>query len=260
MASRTWKLLILLLCTLLLSKVTFTVAQDVSEEEDVEPIHLDETEEYEEQEEGSAHSDVKTVVYFPDHPDKKLPVGEMVTALIGFTNIGESYFNITFIGAFFHSPFDHSYFIQNFSRIPVGVVIDGGRQVTLEYRFVPDKSLEPVEFLLTGYVEYNDTQTDRVFRTGWVNVTVQLVEKSADFSLGNIFSYVMLFGGFGVLGYVGFTVSTATSGTKARKKKAPVEQGTAPRHTTDADWGSIYKPAQNSGKKSRQNKTLQQPK
>jgi len=186
---------------------------------------------------------VRTVVYFPDYPDKKLDIGERVTALIGFHNKGDLTFNITAIGAHFQSPYDLSYFIQNFSIRDVGSVggmlVDEHKQLTLDYVFAPDKSLEPIQFWLGGWIQYNGSNGIE-YRSTWANGTVDLVEKSLEFDVRRLFSYFLLLSGVGLVIYIALNLSPASK-KKARKT---VERGTrvAP-VTTDEDWGTAYKPA-----------------
>jgi len=188
------------------------------------------------------HPDVRTVVYFPDFTDKKFHVGEKVNALIGFNNKGDSGFNVTAIGAFFHSPYDYSYYIQNFSAREVGVTLAGHWQVTFEYVFWPDKGLEPLDYWLSGWILYNSTDGREHIST-WYNGTVQLVEKNTEFDIRRVFSYFLLASGIGLVVYI--VIHVSQSGGKKKKERKPYsERSTAPVETTDADWGTIYKPAE----------------
>jgi hypothetical protein len=78
-----------------------------------------------------------------------------VTVLIDVSNKGQEVFNVTRVGCFLHSPYDHSYFIQNFTVKELSGVAAPNAQISLEYRFTPDKKLEALEYTLTGFVEYH---------------------------------------------------------------------------------------------------------
>jgi len=207
----------------------------------------DDEDEYEEEDgDLKQHPDVRTVVYFPDFIDKKFHVGSKVNTLIGFNNKGDSGFNVTAIGAFFHSPYDYSYYIQNFSAKEVGVTLAGHWQVTFEYVFAPDKGLEPLDYWLSGWILYNSTE-GREYLSTWYNGTVQLVEKDAEFDIRRVFSYFLLASGIGLVVYVVINFSQSGSGKKKRERR-PVssEQSTAKAESAAEDWGVqdlVYTPA-----------------
>jgi len=189
------------------------------------------------------HSDVRATVHFPDFSDKKFDLGAKVNALIGFNNKGNHPFNVTAIGAFFHSPYDYSYYIQNFSYRDVGVILQGHWQVTFEYVFAPDKGLEPVDYWLSGWIDYNSSE-GREYRSTWFNGTVTLVEKNTEFDIRKTFSYLFLLGLLGLVIYFALNYQTLTGGKKKKERKPYTARSAAPpKETTDADWGAIYKPA-----------------
>jgi len=253
-----WFFLLFVCATLLLSfQAPLVSAQSEEDDEDIgatdeedatkSDVAKDEDEDEEEYDEHDgvirAHPDVRTFIYFPDYPDKKLEIGERVTALIGFHNRADLTFNITAIGAHFQSPYDLSYFIQNFSIRDVGSVggmlVDGHKQITLDYVFAPDKSLEPIQFWFGGWIQYNGSNGVE-YRSTWANGTVELVEKSLEFDVRRLFSYFLLLSGVGLVIYIAINFAP----TSKKKVRKPVERGTrvAP-VTTDADWGTAYKPA-----------------
>jgi len=169
--------------------------------------------------------DLVTTVFFPDFPNKHFPVQSEVKCLIGITNIGDKTFNISYIGAHFHSPFDFSYYIQNFTVRELGVVVEPQNQLTLEYTFRPDKSLEPLEFWLSGWIYYNNSD-NVLFRTTFQNGTIELTEKLTDFNVRRVFSY---FFAIALAGLVGFF---AVNWTKTKKKS---ERGTRDQ-SDDDQW------------------------
>ena len=67
--------------------------------------------------------------------------------MVGVSNqTPDVYFNVSHIGAQLHSPYDYSYFIQNFTVRELEAVVGPGQETTVEYRFHPDPSLEPIDF------------------------------------------------------------------------------------------------------------------
>jgi len=229
----------------------FTVARadddedlEVDDEDDDKDVNLeDEDDTYEDDGILRSHSDVRETVHFPDFPDRKFELGHRVDALIGFNNKGNTPFNVTAIGAFFHSPYDYSYYIQNFSYRDVGVILQGHWQVTFEYIFAPDRGLEPVDYWLSGWIDYNSSE-GREYRSTWYNGTVTLVEKSVEFDFRKTLGYLFLIALAVGLGYFILNYQTLTGGKKKKERKPFSERvSVAPKETTDADWGTIYKPA-----------------
>jgi len=248
-------LLLFLISLLLLSIPVIRANEDVEvEEEDAdrtsggsagssgEGSDEDEYEDVDVDGEVGPHSQVETIVFFPQYPaEKRFLIGEPVTLLVGFSNKGDNSFAITAIGAHFHSPYDLSYYIQNFTRRYVSVVAEPNQQVTLEYKFTPDKSLEPLSFWLSGWVEYNGTEG--VYRSTFLNGTVEVIEKTSDVNTRQFFTAVILLSIGGIIAYF-FVFNTASSAKSGRKRRAEApEQGTrATSGAASEDWGKIYKP------------------
>jgi len=185
-------------------------ADDAKKFEDVQPDSTTPPVPGEEEEEEivlKPHPDIKTVVYFPEHPDKKFPLGNDITVLVGVSNTGGKTFNFTYVGAAFHSPFDHSYIIQNFSVRTVGAVVEGSRQQTLEYVFKPDKALEPLEFWLAGFVIYNNTESGTQYRSHFINGTIEMVDRPSDLNVRRVFAYFLAIAAAGLVGFIGWSVS-----------------------------------------------------
>jgi len=227
-----------------------SVARADDDEDDIDVDDVDDPkddlkdEEYEYEEDDGVlrpHHDVRATAHFPEFTDKKFDLGAKVNALIGFNNKGKHAFNVTAIGAFFHSPYDYSYYIQNFSYRDVGVILQGHWQVTFEYVFAPDKGLEPVDYWLSGWIDYNSSE-GREYRSTWYNGTVTLVEKNADFDIRKIFSYLFLLALLAGAIYFAINYQTLTGGKK-KKERRPERTSAPPKETTDADWGTIYKPS-----------------
>lgn len=168
------------------------------------------------EDDDDAH-EVTTSYFIPDYPDGRLPVGKPVTILVDFSNKGQDVFNVTKVAAFLHSPYDLNYFIQNFTAKAVSGVATPTAQISLEYKVTPDEKLEPLEFWLSGYVEYTMEGSDEPYRQHFVNTTVELFDSRTGFDVSSMFTTLLVFAALGVVGYIG--VSAGAEKVTGKKKK-----------------------------------------
>jgi len=257
--SHKWFLFFLALLFLGTSFIHAAEDVDVGEEEDSEKTggsdNLYDEDEYEEVDDDGEigpHPQVETIVFFPQYADKRFIIGEPVTVLIGFANKADETFNITAIGAQFHSPYDHSYFIQNFTRKFVSVTAEPNQQVTLEYKFTPDKNLEPLPFWLSGWIVYNGTDGE-LYSNIFFNNTIEVIEKPGEADTRRFFTVLTLVAIAGLVAY--FFLGGNASSSKSRKTdSSSSEQGTRS-SAVASGWGDVpiykQKPTQHS-KRSRQ--------
>lgn len=117
-----------------------------------------------------AAEDVVTSVYFPNHADHKLPIGEVVTTLCHFTNTGSAPYNISAIMGSLNAPYDFRHHFQNYSYKPIGMVINGGEEISLKYTFQLHPELEPVDYQLAVTVFY-DSESES-FSTTFFNQVI----------------------------------------------------------------------------------------
>jgi hypothetical protein len=250
-----WALLFLL-GILFLSQLSVVRADDVDDEEEAGDIEIadddagddDDYEDYEDDVEEEfdgtvvAHPDVETRVIFPDYPTKQFVVGKPVVALVAFANHARNKaFNITAVGAHLHSPFDLSYYIQNFTVREQDALVGPGYQVSVEYVFMTDPSLEPLEFWFSAWVQYNSTD-GRTFRTTFTNGTIELIEKPSEFNAKTFFGYVVAVAVVAVGGFA-FWNSQQSGSSRSRATKSAVERGTSgAAASTDGGWGAAYVP------------------
>jgi len=167
------------------------------------------SEEIEEEDDAAvlkASPDIITTVYFPGYSEKKFPVGTDVQLLLGVHNKGKASYNVSFIGAYLHSPFDLDYYIQNFSVKAIEELVEPGEEQTFDFTFRPDQRLEPLEFWLSAYVIYNNTDTSQIHQTVFVNGTIELVEKPSDMNFRRVFTYFLAFAAAGLVGYIAWHV------------------------------------------------------
>eukprot|EP01006_Ploeotia_vitrea_P033797 TRINITY_DN65642_c4_g4_i1.p2 TRINITY_DN65642_c4_g4~~TRINITY_DN65642_c4_g4_i1.p2 ORF type:complete len:301 (+),score=185.87 TRINITY_DN65642_c4_g4_i1:116-1018(+) len=181
------------------------VAGDVEEEE----------EEEDDEDEGplEPHPDVAARVFFPQSNEKKeFELNREIVVLVGLTNNGKEPFRVDSVRGYFQSPYDQSFYIQNFTAIEeIFTVIQPDEQATVKYAFYPDPNLEAVDFHFTAEVDYNDT-TDRRYRTVFHNSTITMVDPNAGFSLVSFLSYVV--GLAAVVGGAYFVVNKASASSK----------------------------------------------
>jgi hypothetical protein len=183
------------------------------------------------------HADVQAAVYFVDSPiDKKFVAGEEITVLIGLTNSGDKEFNVSYAWASLHSPFQFEYFIQNFTGNFANALLPPHSETTVQYKFKPDINLEPLDFLLSGSIMYNDTNDRTPYRHIWFNSTITLSEGSQSLDISTFFTYVFFFTVVGGIVYVYFTLNPP------RKRRSTNENGT--RSGTPTEWNAeqVYKP------------------
>jgi translocon-associated protein subunit alpha len=259
-----WLLLFFTLFAVFKSANVGVFAADVEDEElpvneEEETPHADagsdgagnaaEEEEIEEEEIALVASpNAHTRVLFPDYPTKKIPVGKEVSVLVGFSNSGDKTFNITAIGAHLHSPYDFSYYIQNFTAYEVEGVVAPGEQVSLEYTFKPDPSLEPLEFHLSGWIVYNDSENN-MFRSTFVNGTIELTEAQSDFDIRGVFTWCLAVAALGLIVYVGFNVFATPEQKKSVAKRAGAAVERGPKKMASEDSGfleGLYTPSKQS--------------
>lgn len=177
--------------------------------------------------EVTSSSDIETSFVFPEYPTQRLEIGEKITLLVNMFNTGEQTFNVTAITAALHSPYDISYYIQNFTAREVGALLGPKQQVSLEYVFMPDKGLEPLEFWLSAVVYYSSSETT-FHRSTIINGTIELVDKSSSLDARRMFSYLLVSAAVCLLAYLALNgaVSKRVQRSKAAARRLASEAGT----------------------------------
>jgi len=182
------------------------------------------------------HPEVSVSWVFPDNLDRRLKLGEVSSLLLGFQNRAEQAFNITGVGAHLQSPFDLSYYIQNFTARRVsGAAVGPGQYGSVEYQFRPDSILEPNEYWMTAWVIYNNS-ADQVYLHTFYNGTVELFDEGGNF--GRSFLNIAL--AVAVIGVLTFILVSVTNLTKKTGIRKLMERGT---RTPVDESIEIYKPA-----------------
>eukprot|EP01097_Dermamoeba_algensis_P002769 TRINITY_DN2097_c0_g1_i1.p1 TRINITY_DN2097_c0_g1~~TRINITY_DN2097_c0_g1_i1.p1 ORF type:complete len:245 (-),score=67.45 TRINITY_DN2097_c0_g1_i1:265-999(-) len=174
--------------------------------------------------------DVSTVFHFPQFPDRRFVAGEIIEVLLGFTNTGDSTFNVTYIEGGIASP-DFSYWIQNFTEEEYFIPVGPGERVTFSYLLRPDAMLEPRTYGLLATVFYVD-ETGANFTTYFYNDTVTLLEPVGSVDPQTFFTYSGILGLLGLAAVIAYKFQTS----KAKKQtKQRIETGTRTQEI-DEDW------------------------
>jgi hypothetical protein len=132
------------------------------------------------------------------------------------------------------------FWIQNFTVRWTSNLLPPHSEVTVEYKFKPDEKLEPLDFHLSGWVIYNDSSsTPIIYRSLFFNQTVEVLEKSAGWSVQSFFTTLLILAGVALGGYV--LLSQTAFGKKAAKRATAVAHSAQDKA---AAWevAQVYKP------------------
>lgn len=169
--------------------------------------------------------DVATWVRFLGVEDNKFIAGNEVTALIGMHNSGTKTYNVSYVGAHLHSPYDQNFYVQNMTVRWTSSLLPPHSEVTIEYRFRPDEKLEPLPFLLSGWLIYNDSTvpTPIIYRSLFVNTTVEVLEKRAEWTVASTITWLFTIAGLSLAAYVvvqNTNILGAVTGASGKKGKS----------------------------------------
>ncbi|ESP02607.1 hypothetical protein LOTGIDRAFT_138147, partial [Lottia gigantea] len=183
--------------------------------------------------------DADAVIHFvrPDKPSE-LPAGRLVRILVGFTNNGDKDFTVESMDASFRYPQDYSFYLQNYTTVPFGQVVEPKRQATFEYFFTPSDAFSGRPFGLTVMLNYKDA-TGAEFANAVFNETITVVEPEEGLDAETFFMYVFLAAAV-VLLLIGAQQLLSSFKKKPVRSKAPVEMGT---QNSDIDYDWIPKEA-----------------
>ena len=91
---------------------------------------------------------VETTFHFPQYPSgKKFPIGVPVTVLCHLKNDGKLPVNITSIMGSLNADKRFYDYLQNFTAAPFSTVVKPAEEITLSYKFVLNKDLEPEKYI-----------------------------------------------------------------------------------------------------------------
>jgi hypothetical protein len=194
--------------------------------------------------------DVSISHFFPDHPDKVLPLGEKVTVLLGLNNAGDKLLNVSYLGAQLHSPFDLSYFIQNYTTKEVWAAVLPQSELTISYTFTADPSLEARDYHLSGYIFYNSSDNQYAYRNTWTNATVTFVDNGSGFDVLILATWLIIVVIF--LGIV-YGIAHVTGQSKRLVKTVQGQTKRPPSDLSDWDVKDVYRPKALAARKKKKN-------
>ncbi|KAF8062638.1 ssr1 [Scenedesmus sp. PABB004] len=162
---------------------------------------------------------LSTAHYFPEHPTKQFPAGDVITAVISAHNDNSKAYNLTAIVASLNSPMDFSMFIQNFTHSVYFKELPAGQEMSLEYKFRIAPQVPTRDFFVAIHLIYEDIGGGGFFSNTVFNGTVEVVEAPKLVDTEGIFMYVMILGTAGLVGYWAFSNASDRFGIKKAAKK-----------------------------------------
>lgn len=192
-------------------------------------------------------ADVQTYVKFLGVEDMKFVAGDEVVALIGMHNSGDKTYNVSFVGAHLHSPYDLNFYVQNYTVRWTSNLLPPKSEVTVEYRFRPDEKLDPLDYHLSGWLIYNDTApTPIIYRSLFVNSTIEMLERRMEWNVQTVLTYTLASAGLGIAAYVFYQHSQSSRPRKSRSSASSVSDGVSAASSSLAAVGwdtKVYRPA-----------------
>lgn len=176
------------------------------------------------------HPDIRTYYVMPDYSEPSVPFGKTIDILAAVVNTGDKEFNITGVSGSINSPFDFSYYVQNFSRLEMNTLIKPNEQMSVLYSFQPDKNLEAMDFQLCINVFYEDQDSER-YMTTFYNETTTFYEPVSELDAKTIFQFVLYATVAALLLLIVFRTTAATKTKPVPKKKTAESDG-----ATENEW------------------------
>lgn len=123
---------------------------------------------------------ITTAFHFPDHANKKFPAGDTIKVVLGIHNDSPDLFNITAVLGSLNMVADFNQYIQNFTEQVYHQPVLGGQEVSVEYKFVPDRRIPGLgsdtrDFVVALTVLYQD-QAGKYMSNTFFNQTISIVE------------------------------------------------------------------------------------
>jgi hypothetical protein len=176
-----------------------------------------------------------TAIYFPDHPTKQFPAGDIITAVISAHNDNTKAYNLTAIVASLNSPMDFSMYIQNFTHRVYFEELPPGEERTLEYKFQLAQQVPTRDFQVAIHLIYEDVGSSGYYSNVAFNATIEVVEKPKLVDMEGIFMYLMIAAALGGTGYWFFVNASDKLGVKKATKKSKKGDGRAAAFDED-EW------------------------
>ncbi|XP_028854519.1 translocon-associated protein subunit alpha-like [Denticeps clupeoides] len=216
------------------------VEEDEEEEEEdeglVEEAEASDTQEPDEDLEEATSSDVTS------HPDadttilfvtgEEFPANEIVKFLVGFNNKGSQDFTVQSLEASFRYPQDYQFYIQNFTALPLGTLVQPEKQASFEYSFVPAQPMAGRPFVLVIQLNYQDGEGN-AFQSTIYNQTVTITELDEGLDGETMFMYIFL---SGLVVLMVFGMYQVLDSRTRKRLQTKVETGTSGLNDVDMSW------------------------
>lgn len=176
-----------------------------------------------------------TAIYFPEHPTKQFPAGDIITAVISAHNDNTKAYNLTAVVASLNSPMDFSMYIQNFTHRVYFEELLPGEERTLEYKFQLAPQVPTRDFQVAIHLIYEDVGSTGYYSNVAFNGTIEVVEKPKLVDMEGIFMYLMIAAALGGTGYWVFANASDKLGVKKATKKSKKSDGKAAAFDED-EW------------------------
>ncbi|KIZ03292.1 Translocon-associated protein subunit alpha [Monoraphidium neglectum] len=174
--------------------------------------------------------------YFPEHPDKQFPAGDIISVVVSGHNTGAKPMNLSAIVGSINSPEKYEMFIQNFTIGRYFAPLAPGAEASIEYKFRADPILGSTparEFIVALHLFYEVEGS--YFSTTFFNQTVDITEAPKLVDTDLIWLVGTLLAGLGAAGYFAFTKLSEKLGlNKGKAKKAKKAEG--PVTIDEDDW------------------------
>lgn len=175
--------------------------------------------------------------FFPDFPTKHFPAGEVVKVVLGLRNDAAEPYNVSAILGSLNSPIDFKRYFYNFTQQVYFQVVEPGKELSVEYVFVPPKQVPPTDYQIALTVFYEGAEGLK--STTFFNQTVEIVEVKKLIDTDLIMLYILLISlmAVGVWYVWGWLKEGPLKGMLGPKKKAKKQEKTkAVRADDDDEW------------------------
>ncbi|XP_039591494.1 translocon-associated protein subunit alpha-like [Polypterus senegalus] len=206
---------------------------DIEEEEEIPDIETDASDRVDESldaEETTSHPDADTTIMFVNGED--FPANAIAHFLVGFTNKGEDVFTVQSLEASFRYPQDFQFYIQNFTALPLNIIVQPDQQATFQYSFIPAESMAGRPFGLVILLNYVDNN-GKAFQNTVYNQTVTISELEEGLDGETIFMYMFL---AGLMALIMFGLYHALQSQIKKRPAVKVETCTRVMNDVDISW------------------------
>lgn len=182
--------------------------------------------------------ELSVVHYFPEHPDKQFPAGDVISVVVSGHNTGSRPMNLSAIVGSINSPEKYEMFIQNFTIGRYFAPLAPGAEASLEYKFRADPilgSTPPREFIVALHLFYE--VEGAYFSTTFFNQTVDITEPPKVVDTDLLWLAGTMLALLGGLAYLGYSKLADRLGLKQRAKKAKTKAAADnPAALDEDDW------------------------